>query len=76
MHQMPRYRALLLLISSLQAAEHEFAAGDAPREAIDMYLHARDWAAATRVAENWDPASLPDVYCAQVRDWWHATAFI
>jgi len=41
-----------------------------------MYLHARDWAAATRVAENWDPASLPDVYCAQVRDWWHATAFI
>ena len=30
-----------------------------------MYIHQQDWAAATRVAEQNDPAHVPDVLVAQ-----------
>ncbi len=38
-----------------------------PREAIDMYLHAQDWDAAARVAEQHDPPSITDVLIAQAQ---------
>jgi hypothetical protein len=38
-----------------------------PREAIDMYTHARDWDAALRVAEQHAPDAAPDVLSAQVK---------
>lgn len=47
-----------------------------PREAIDMYLHNQDWAAAMRVAEWCDQAAYDDIYLAQVLSSrvqsWHA----
>ena len=38
-----------------------------PREAIDMYIHQQDWAQAGRVAEQYDPSAMPDVFVAQAR---------
>ena len=49
------------------AAEQAFVQAERPREAIEMYLHLRDWAAAMRVAEGFDPASICDVLEAQGR---------
>jgi len=48
-------------------AEDEFIKAAKPKEAIDMYIHQQDWANASRVAEQYDPASVPDVYVAQAR---------
>lgn len=50
---------------NFSAAEVDFVAAEKPREAIDMYLHAKDWASALRVAEHHDPLSIPDVLLAQ-----------
>jgi intraflagellar transport protein 172 len=67
---------------SFAAAEAEFVAAERPREAIDMYLHLKDWAAALRVAENSDPGSVADVLAAQgqaaagERDWATAEALL
>ena len=47
------------------ASEQAFIKGNKPREAIDMYLHAQDWPGAMRVAENYDPACIPDVLVSQ-----------
>ncbi|GBF87714.1 intraflagellar transport protein [Raphidocelis subcapitata] len=41
-------------------AEGEFVAAGKPREAVDMYTHARDWEAALRVAEEHEPDAVPD----------------
>ena len=47
-----------------------------------MFLHARDWASALRVAENHDPGSVADVLVAQAnaaaasRDWATAEALL
>lgn len=46
-------------------AEAEFVQAGKPREAIDMYIHQQDWAAARRVAEQSDPDSVPEVLCGQ-----------
>ena len=32
-----------------------------------MYVHQQDWVSAIRVAENYEPAAVPDVYIAQAR---------
>jgi intraflagellar transport protein 172 len=48
-------------------AEDAFVAADKPKEAIDMYTHQQDWAAAMRVAEQNDPSSVNDVLCAQAK---------
>jgi len=48
-------------------AEEAFIAASKPKEAIDMYVHQQDWASALRVAENFDPATVPDVLIAQAR---------
>eukprot|EP00605_Chrysophyceae_sp_TOSAG23-4_P002142 GSChrysophyteH1.ASY1.ANO1.2369.1 assembled CDS len=37
------------------------------KEAIDMYVHQQDWANAMRVAESYDPATIPDVLSARAR---------
>lgn len=48
-------------------AEEEFIKAGKPKEAIDMYLHQRDWLNATRVAEAFEPAGLLEVFEAQGR---------
>ena len=37
-----------------------------PKEAIDMYCHQQDWAAALSVADTCDPASVPSICALQV----------
>ena len=48
-------------------AEAEFMKAGKPREAIDMYIHQQDWVQAGRVAEQYDPSAMPDVFVAQAR---------
>ena len=50
-----------------EEAETEFLKAEKPKEAIDMYTHQQDWAAALRVAETADRASVPEVLCAQAK---------
>ena len=45
-------------------AEVAFIEADKPKEAIDMYAHAEDWASAARVAETHAPELLPETLCA------------
>ncbi len=47
-------------------ALQEFVAAGAPREAIDMWLHAQRWEDALRIAETHDPSTIPDIFVAQV----------
>jgi intraflagellar transport protein 172 len=49
------------------AAEQSFIVAEKPREAVDMYLHLKDWAAAMRVADSYDPASVGSILEAQGR---------
>ena len=49
------------------AAELEFVRAGRPKEAIDMYVHQRDWAAAMRVAESHDPSEVAAVFFAQAK---------
>ena len=46
-------------------AEKAFIQADKPKEATDMYIHQQDWASATRVAEQNDPAHVSEVLVAQ-----------
>ncbi|CAN0217636.1 unnamed protein product, partial [Discosporangium mesarthrocarpum] len=46
-------------------AEEEFLRAGKPREAIDMFVHHKDWEAALRVAESHDPSAAPDILCAR-----------
>ena len=39
-----------------------------PKEAIDMYVHQRDWTNALRVADSHDPPSVTDVLVAQAKE--------
>lgn len=48
-------------------AQEEFIKAGKPKEAIDMWVHQQDWVAAQRVAEAYDPISVPDIYAAQAR---------
>jgi len=48
-----------------EEAEKAFIQADKPKEATDMYIHQQDWASATRVAEQNDPAHVPEVLVAQ-----------
>lgn len=48
-------------------AEEEFIRAGKPKEAIDMYVHLRDWVNAIRVAETHDATSVSDVYIAQAK---------
>lgn len=47
-------------------AEEEFVRAGKPKEAIDMYCHQQDWAAALSVANTCDPASVPSICALQV----------
>lgn len=49
-----------------RGAEAEFIAAGSPREAIDMYLHARSWKDALRVAQEMDSSAVADVLVAHV----------
>jgi len=44
-------------------AEKAFIEADKPKEAIDMFVHAEDWASAARVAETHAPELLPETLC-------------
>jgi len=48
-------------------AEKEFINAKKPREAVEMYNHQQDWENAIRVAEKYDPASVPLVFMAQAK---------
>jgi intraflagellar transport protein 172 len=48
-----------------EEAEKEFIAACKPKEAIEMYMHIEDWPNALRVAENYDPPSIPDIHAQQ-----------
>uniref|UniRef100_A0A0G4FWR3 Uncharacterized protein n=1 Tax=Chromera velia CCMP2878 TaxID=1169474 RepID=A0A0G4FWR3_9ALVE len=42
-------------------AEEDFIAAGRPKEAIEMYAYGGDWMSAERVAENYHPASVPEI---------------
>ncbi|KAI8999812.1 hypothetical protein BC832DRAFT_563653 [Gaertneriomyces semiglobifer] len=48
-------------------AQQAFELAGKPKEAILMYIHNEDWDAALRVAEVYDPGSLPEVLVGQAR---------
>lgn len=49
-------------------AEEEFIKGSKPKEAIDMYIHMRDWPNAMRLAETFENRCIPDVFAAQGKE--------
>jgi len=49
-------------------AEEEFIKGNKPKEAIDMYIHMRDWPSAMNLAENYETRCIPDVLAAQGKE--------
>mmetsp|Transcript_137045 Transcript_137045/g.238278 ORF Transcript_137045/g.238278 Transcript_137045/m.238278 type:complete len:1651 (-) Transcript_137045:230-5182(-) len=51
-----------------QEAEVSFVKAGKPKEAIDMYVHQRDWLNALRVADSHDPPSVTDVLVAQAKE--------
>jgi intraflagellar transport protein 172 len=52
---------------NFEEAEREFIRAEKPREAVDMYVHNKDWQNALRVAELHDPESISEVFVAQAR---------
>lgn len=50
-----------------QQAEEEFIKAGKPKEAIDMHVHQLDWASALRVAEEYEPSAVSEVYVAHAR---------
>ena len=48
-------------------AEEEFIRAGKPKEAVDMYTHQQEWGAALRIANEYEPKAVPEVYEAQVR---------
>lgn len=74
-HSMPKKLADVHLKHALfleddekfREAEMAFISASKPKEAIDMYVHQQDWVNALRVAESYDPATVPDVLIAQAR---------
>ncbi|CAD7965624.1 unnamed protein product [Amoebophrya sp. A120] len=51
-----------------EKAEQEFLLAKKPKEAIDMYVHQRDWVNAMRIAENYDKDARSEVMIHQARD--------
>jgi intraflagellar transport protein 172 len=49
-------------------AEEEFIKASKPKEAIDMYIHQRDWVSAMRVAEAFDREGIREVMEHQAKD--------
>eukprot|EP00595_Chromulina_sp_UTEXLB2642_P000435 CAMPEP_0196761570 /NCGR_PEP_ID=MMETSP1095-20130614/859_1 /TAXON_ID=96789 ORGANISM="Chromulina nebulosa, Strain UTEXLB2642" /NCGR_SAMPLE_ID=MMETSP1095 /ASSEMBLY_ACC=CAM_ASM_000446 /LENGTH=1006 /DNA_ID=CAMNT_0042111301 /DNA_START=2197 /DNA_END=5217 /DNA_ORIENTATION=+ len=48
-------------------AEEEFIQANKPREAIEMYIHQKDYNNALRVAEAYDATAISDIYIAQAK---------
>eukprot|EP01035_Chromulina_nebulosa_P019403 gene19403-25277_t len=48
-------------------AEEEFIQANKPREAIEMYIHQKDYKNALRVAEAYDATAISDIYIAQAK---------
>lgn len=46
-------------------AERLFLTASKPREAIDMYIHLKDWQSATRIAELHEPSALVEILLAR-----------
>merc|ERR1719265_2741133 len=51
-----------------KTAEDEFIKANKPKEAIDMYVHQRDWVSAMRVAEAHDRDSMKEVMVHNAKD--------
>eukprot|EP00698_Gefionella_okellyi_P025059 TRINITY_DN9055_c0_g1_i1.p1 TRINITY_DN9055_c0_g1~~TRINITY_DN9055_c0_g1_i1.p1 ORF type:complete len:1722 (-),score=456.28 TRINITY_DN9055_c0_g1_i1:33-5198(-) len=54
-------------VGQFAEAEASFVRAGRPKEAVDMYVHQRDWSAAMRVAEAHDAASVSAVFFAQAK---------
>ncbi|KAJ3125766.1 hypothetical protein HK098_008226 [Nowakowskiella sp. JEL0407] len=52
---------------NFKEAENAFILGGKPKEAILMYIHNEDWEAALKVAETYDPTSVPDVLISEAK---------
>lgn len=46
-------------------AEAEFILAEKPKEAVLMYIHNENWINALRVAESYEPSTVPEVLQAQ-----------
>lgn len=62
-----RYAAYLENKKDYAGAEKAHLSAGTPREAVLMYLYAMDFKNATRIAEEYDPPSLPMVLSAQAK---------
>merc|ERR1719247_3518108 len=49
-------------------AEEEYIKAGKPKEAIDMYIHQRDWVSAMRIAEAYDRDGVREVMVHQAKD--------
>ncbi|CAH1372030.1 unnamed protein product [Tenebrio molitor] len=58
-----------------QQAESEFILAEKPKEAVLMYTHAKNWINALRIAETYEPASVPEVLQAQAGQCFHDKQF-
>lgn len=52
-------------------AESEFILAEKPKEAVLMYVHAKNWLNALRIAETYEPSSVPEVLQAQAGQAFH-----
>jgi intraflagellar transport protein 172 len=50
-------------------AADEFIKANKPKEAIDMYIHQRDWTQAMHIAEKYDRSAVDEVMVQQARDY-------
>ena len=58
-----------------QQAESEFILAEKPKEAVLMYIHSKNWINALRIAETYEPASVPEVLQAQAAQCFHDKQF-
>jgi hypothetical protein len=49
-------------------AEEEFIKAQRPMEAIDMYIHLRQWGDAVRIATKYEPAHVQEIYLSQAQE--------
>ena len=48
-------------------AEESYLKAARPKEAVLMYINVQDWASASRIAEQFDPELMQEIYIAQAK---------
>ncbi|XP_044261133.1 intraflagellar transport protein 172 homolog [Tribolium madens] len=56
-------------------AESEFILAEKPKEAVLMYIHSKNWINALRIAETYEPGTVPEVLQAQAAQCFHDKQF-